>query len=148
MEIPLESIEEVEDPYHAFVDSIKNSETLRKYDHRLQDFLRLVPDSLYLEYLGKSPKDNSKEELSLFFVKLAEHNSKLAQNIIAAFIKEVRKKVEDESLSPNTFPNYIKPIRRLLDANSVPLHWKSLQRLYPRVPYLKIEYTQEKNYKR
>ncbi len=35
-------------------------------------------------------------------------------------------------MSPNTFLNYIKSVRRLLDTNSIPLHWKSLQRLYPR----------------
>ena len=132
MEITLESIEEVEDPYHAFVDSIKNSETLRKYDHRLYDFLKLVPSSLYQEHIGKSPEDDNKEILSKCFVRLAEKDSKLTQNIVAAYIKEVRKKVEDGTMSPNTFSNYIKPIRRLLDANAVPLHWKSLQRLYPR----------------
>jgi len=132
MEISLKNIAEVEDPYHAFVDSIKNSETLRKYDRRLEHFLKLVPNSLYLEHLVESPDDDSKEILSKYFVRLAENNSKLTQNIVAAFIKEVRKKVEEGIMSPNTFPNYIKPIRRLLDANSVPLHWKSLQRLYPR----------------
>ena len=132
MGISLESIAEVEDPYHAFVDSIKNKETLRKYDHRLCDFLKLVPSSLYQEHLGESPKDNQKETLAKFFVMLAEKNSKLTQNVIAAFIKEIRKNVEDGTMSPNTFPNHIKPIRRLLDANSVPIHWKSLQRLYPR----------------
>ena len=132
MGISLESIAEVEDPYHAFVDSIKNKETLRKYDHRLCDFLKLVPSSLYQEHLGESPKDNQKETLAKFFVMLAEKNSKLTQNVIAAFIKEIRKNVEDGTMSPNTFPNHIKPIRRLLDANSVPIHRKSLQRLYPR----------------
>lgn len=132
MEITMDAIRSVEDPYHAFVDSIKNKETLRKYDHRLYAFLKLVPSSLYQEHLGKSPKNTDKETLAEFFVMLAEKDSKLTQNVIAAFIKEIRKKVEDGSMSPNTFPNHIKPIRRLLDANSVPIHWKSLQRLYPR----------------
>ena len=53
MEISLERIAEVEDPYRSFVDSIKNKETLRKYDRRLDYFLKLVPSSLYLEHLGK-----------------------------------------------------------------------------------------------
>ena len=132
MKISLESIEEIEDPYRAFVDSIKNKETLRKYDRKLEHFLKLVPSSLYLEHLGESPRNESKETLSKYFVRLAEKNPKLSQNIITAFIKEVRKKVEDGRISPNTFSNYIKPIRRLLDANAVALHWKSLQRLYPR----------------
>ena len=132
MELTLESIQKVDDPYQTFVDSIKNSETLRKYDNRLCDFPKLVPTSVYLEHLGIPPDNNSKETLSTLFVKLSEKDPKLSQNIIAAFIKEIRKKVEDGTISPNTFPNYIKPIRRLLDANSIPIHWKSLQRLYPR----------------
>jgi len=133
MQITIESIQEVEDPYHAFVDSVKNKETLRKYITHLDRFLKLVPTSVYLKHLGELPYDNSKETLSKYFVRLAEQDSKLAQNIIAAFIKEVRKKVENGTMSPNTFSNYIKPIRRLLDANAVPIHWKSLHRLYPRV---------------
>ena len=132
MELTIESIREVEDPYTAFVDSIKNSETLRKYDKRLFQFLKIVPNSVYEECLGKIPQDDSKETLSQFFVMLTEKNPKLGKNIIAAYIKEVRKKVDCGEISPNTFSNYIKPIRRLLDANSVAIHWKSLQRLYPR----------------
>ena len=132
MEITIQSIREVEDPYHAFVDSVKNKETLRKYITHLDRFLKLAPTSVHLKHLGELPYDNSKETLSKYFVRLAEQDSKLAQNIIAAFIKEVRKKVENETMSPNTFSNYIKPIRRLLDANAVQIHWKSLHRLYPR----------------
>jgi hypothetical protein len=132
VKLTLENIQDVEDPYNAFVDSTKNSETLRKYDKRLYSFLNLIPTSVYLDHLGKSPPDDNKKTLSEFFVRLSENEAKLFQNIIAAFIKEIRKKVEDGTMSPNTFPNYIKPIRRLLDANSVPLHWKSLQRLYSR----------------
>ena len=121
MELTLESIQTVDDPYQAFVDSIKNSETLRKYDHRLCEFLNLVPTSVYLEHLGESPNNDSKVTLSKFFVRLSEKDPKLSQNIVAAFIKEIRKKVEDGEMSPNTFPNYIKPIRRLLNANSIPV---------------------------
>lgn len=92
MEISIESIQEVEDPYYAFVDSVKNKETLRKYITHLHRFLKLIPNSIYLEHLGQSPDNDSKEILSKFFVMLSEKNSKLSQNIIAAFIKEVRKK--------------------------------------------------------
>jgi len=60
MEITRESIAEVDDPYHAFVDSIKNKETLRKYDRRLEDFLNLVSSSIYEKHLSELPTDNNK----------------------------------------------------------------------------------------
>jgi len=63
---------------------------------------------------------------------LAEKDPKITKNVIAAFIKEDKKQVEQGNLSPNTFPTHIKPICRLLDANAIAIHWKSLQRLYPR----------------
>ena len=132
MEISMDAIRSVDDPYHAFLDSIKNSETRRKYNNLLYYFLKIVPNSVYLECLGKTPDDDKQETLCKFFVDLSEKNPKLSQNIIAAYVKEIRKKFEDESLSPNSFSNYIKPVRRLLDANSIQIHWKSLQRLYPR----------------
>jgi hypothetical protein len=132
MELSMDDIRSVTDPYQAFVDSIKNSETLRKYDRNLYHFLKLVPMSLYRDTSEKIPKDNKKETLSRLFVEFAEKDSKQAQNVISAYIKEIKKKFEDEGLSPNTFSNYIKPIRKLLDANSIPIHWKTLQSLYPR----------------
>ena len=132
MEISITAIRSVEDPYQAFVDSIKNSETRRKYTNLLHHFLKLVPNSIYEEYLGKTPEDNTKETLCKFFVDLADTNPKLAHNVIAAYVKEIRIKFENESLSPNSFSNYIKPIRRLLDANSIQIHWNSIHRQYPR----------------
>ena len=98
MEISLESIAEVEDPYCTFVDSIKNKKTLRKYDRRLDYFLKLIPSLLYLEHLEKLLENTRKETLSKYFVNLVEKDSKITQNIIVAFIKEVRKKVENGTL--------------------------------------------------
>ncbi|MGI0069737.1 MAG: hypothetical protein ACREAN_05720, partial [Nitrosopumilaceae archaeon] len=67
-----------------------------------------------------------------FFVELARKNPDLANNIIATFIKEEKKLVDEKKLHPNSLPNHIKPIKVLLDANKIPMHWKSLYRLYPR----------------
>jgi len=55
MELTIENIPEVEDPYYAFVDSIKNKETFRKYKPHLYKFLKLVPNSIYSENLEKNP---------------------------------------------------------------------------------------------
>ena len=128
MQISLESIQDVEDPYQAFVDSVKSPDTFRKYKNHLHRFLKLVPNQICLDILNKEPENDSIEQLSKFFVDLGQKDPKIIQNIIAAFIKEDRKKVEENDLSPNTFPTHIKPIRRLLDANAIPIHWKSLHR--------------------
>jgi len=67
MELSMDDIRSVTDPYQAFVDSIKNSETLRKYDRNLYHFLKLVPNSLYRDTLEKIPYDDKKETLSKFY---------------------------------------------------------------------------------
>ena len=56
----------------------------------------------------------------------------LASDVIAAFIKEDKKRVTSGEISSQTIPNHIKPIKVLLDANRVPIHWKSLHKLLPR----------------
>ena len=52
MQISLESINEVEDPYQAFVDSIKSPDTFRKYRNHLHRFLKLIPSQIYLDMNG------------------------------------------------------------------------------------------------
>ncbi|MCA9820459.1 MAG: hypothetical protein KC440_06890 [Nitrosarchaeum sp.] len=48
MQISLESIQEVEDPYQAFVDSIKSPDTFRKYRNHLHRFLNLIPNKVII----------------------------------------------------------------------------------------------------
>ena len=55
----------------------------------------------------------------------------LASDVIATFIKEDKKRIESGEISSQTIPNHIKPIKVLLDANRVPIHWKSLNK-YPK----------------
>ena len=132
MEITLEKINERSDPYQLFLDSIKNKETSRRYRNLLQSFLKLIPDKIYQEILGEIPEDRSRESLARFFVRLARKEPDLASNIIATFIKEDKKRVEQKELSPQTLPNHIKPIKVLLDSNRISIHWKFLTKLFPR----------------
>ena len=132
MQISIKDVHEREDPYQLFLDSIKNSETKRKYKNILYRFLKLIPNKFYEDSIGHSPKDTKIETLVELFVHLTRNDPKLAQNIIATFIKEEKKLVESGELNPNTLPNHIKPIKALLDANSIALHWKTLHKLYPR----------------
>jgi len=132
MKISFEKIDQYNDPYQLFVDSIKSDETKRRYKKNLYRFLKLIPNKIYQDTIDISPAGREIETLSSCFVKLAQKEPKLAQNIISAFIKEDKKLVESGQLNPNTLPNHVKPIRALLDANSIPMHWKSLHKLYPR----------------
>ena len=132
MKISFENIDQQNDPFQLFIDSIKNDETKRKYQKVLNRFLKLIPNQIYQDIIEISPEDREVNTLSTCFVKLAQKDPKHAQNIISAYIKEDKKLVESAQLNPNTLPNHVKPIRALLDANSVPIHWKSLHKLYPR----------------
>lgn len=91
-----------------------------------------IPTKVYQDTLGKVPQDIKPITLATIFVELARKDPDLVHNIIAAFIKEKKKIVEEGKLSPNSVPNHIKPIKVLLDSNKISLHWKSLYRLYPR----------------
>ena len=132
MQISIKNIKEREDPYQRFLDSIRNKDTKRKYPKALHKFLKLIPNKIYEESLGSKPRDQEVSTLANNFVNLAKKDPTTTHNIIAAFIKEEKKLVESGELNPNTLPNHIKPIRTLLDSNAVPLHWKSLHKLYPR----------------
>ncbi|MDH3825327.1 MAG: site-specific integrase [Nitrosopumilus sp.] len=132
MEITLEKINERSEPYQLFLDSVKSKETLRRYRNLLQSFLKLIPNQIYQDNLGEIPEDKEHATLAEFFVRLTRKNPDLASDIIAAYIKEDKKKVDEGILSAQTLPNHLKPIKVLLDSNRVALHWKSLSNLLPR----------------
>lgn len=133
MEITLEKINIRNDPYQLFLDSIKNKETARRYKNLLYTFLKLIPNQIYQDVLGESPEDREKETLAKFFVEIARKDADVASNIIAAYIKEDKKRIASGEISAQTLPNHIKPIKVLLDSNRVAVHWKSLTKLYPRI---------------
>lgn len=92
--------------------------------------MKLIPSELFGE--AKIPNCQQVGTLARSFVMLARKDPSLAQNIIAEYIKEEKKLVAAKELNPNTLPNHIKPIKSLLDANGIPIHWKSLHKLFPR----------------
>jgi hypothetical protein len=132
VEISLEKINTRTDPYQLFLDSIRNESTKRRYRNFLYAFLKLIPNQIYSDSLGKIPQDREAKTLSIFFVELAKKDADLASDVIAAYIKEDKKRVEKGEISSQTLPNHIKPIKVLLDANRIPIHWKSLHKLMPR----------------
>jgi len=132
MEITLEKINTRNEPYQLFLDAIRSPSTERRYQNLLFTFLKLVPNQLYVDNLEKSPNSRDAKTLASFFVNLARKDPDLVSDVIAAFIKEDKKRVEKGEISSQTLPNHIKPIKVLLDANRVAIHWKSLNKLMPR----------------
>jgi hypothetical protein len=132
VEITINDVKNRTEPYQLFLDSIRSPSTLRRYKNLLYTFLKLIPNKIYLDYLGKTPKDQEAKTLTKFFVDLAKKDVDLTSDIIATFIKEDKKRVISGEISSQTIPNHIKPIKVLLDANRIPIHWKSLNKLLPR----------------
>jgi len=132
LEITVEKINSRNDPYQLFLDSIRTPSTKRRYKNLLYTFLKLIPNQLYIDSIGKKPKDREAKTLAKFFVELARADLDVASNVIAAYIKEDKKQVEQGKISSQTIPNHIKPIKVLLDSNRIPIHWKSLNKLLPR----------------
>jgi len=132
LELTIQKINQRTNPYNLFIDGIKAEETKRKYVKELHTFLKLIPAQLYQDNLQQTPKNQELKTLADFFVKLAKKDSELVTDVIAAYIKEDRKRVEKGEISSQTLPNHIKPIKVLLDSNRVPIHWKSLNKLMPR----------------
>jgi len=134
MQISMESIRQRDDPYQLFEDYLKNPNTRRKYRNFLFRFLRSIPQEVFKTSSAKLAELTRMDEKKLveIFVDLARNDTPLAKNIIAAYIKEKNKLVDEGKINPNYIPNLIKPIHALLDANGIPIHWKSLYKLFPR----------------
>jgi len=133
LEISFDEINQQPDPYQLFLDSVKAEATRRKYKNQLNSFLRMIPSKIYEEVLASSPPNHEPEILAGSFVELAKKNPDIVSRIISQFIKKDCELIQKGEMSPNTLPNHVKPIKALLDANGVPLHWKSLYKLYPRL---------------
>jgi len=122
MEISLDKVKTRSDPYQLFLDSIRSPSTERRYKNLLHTFLKLIPNQIYIDNLGKTPKDREAPTLAKFFVELARTDIDLASDVIATFIKEDKKRVKSGEISSQTIPNHIKPIKVLLDVNRIPIH--------------------------
>ncbi len=60
----MDNVNSRSDPYQLFLDSIRSSETLRRYKTHLHSFLKLIPNQIYIDSLGKTPKDREATTLA------------------------------------------------------------------------------------
>jgi len=131
MEITVETISEIGFPYEKYLDGIKDAETKKHYNRYLKMFLSEIPDTIYEKTLSGIP-DATDANRAEFFVNFSRKYPQMGFNIIAEYIKIQKSRAELDEISPNTIPNYVKPIKVLLDQNNIPLLWKKLYNMYPR----------------
>jgi len=67
----MDNVNSRSDPYQLFLDSIRSPATLRRYKNHLHSFLKLIPNQIYTDSLGKTPKDREATTLAKFFVEPA-----------------------------------------------------------------------------
>jgi len=130
MEIELDNIRD--DPYSNFLDYIISPETKRMYVRNLRKFLDLIPNKIFVEYLGEAPKSRKIENLSSSFTTLAKKDITATKQIIKSYIKETKKEIESGIINPNTVRNRIKPIKALLSANEIDVSWSMINKMIPR----------------
>jgi len=128
--IALADIEE--NVYDNFLESMRSSETRRMYVRNLKKFLNLIPNNIFEEYLGESPKSREIEELATSFTALAKKDLNATKQIIKSYVKETKKEAEEGKISPNTVKNRIKPIKALLSANEIDVSWTMINKMFPR----------------
>jgi len=121
-----------ENIYDNFLESMRSSETKRMYVRNLKRFLNLIPNNIFEEYLGESPKSREIEDLATSFTNIARKDTAATKQNIKSYVKEIKKEVENGNLSPNTVKSKINPIKALLSANEVDISWKLINKMFPR----------------
>ena len=112
--------------YQNFLDYIRNEQTRTKYSSDLKKFLDLVPDKIY--------KDNNIEftDKTEAFVTLVRADVKVGKSIIKAYVRELKKKIDDDSISPSRVLNLIKPLKALFAANDIDFSWQKINKSIPK----------------
>jgi len=85
-----------ENNYSNFLESMRSSETKRMYIRYLKKFLNLIPNNIFEEYLGESPKSIEIEDLATSFTNIARKDIAATKQIIKTYIKEIKKEVKKQ----------------------------------------------------
>ena len=87
---------------------MQSSDTKRMYVRNLRKFLNLIPNNIFEEYLGESPKSREIEDLATSFTILAKKDVKTTKSIVKSYIKKTKEEIDSGILIPNTVTNRIK----------------------------------------
>ena len=129
MELKIEEIKS--SAYQNFTDYIRNDKTRINYQRDLVKFLELIPGQIYTDnkitISGKAHQNMADD-----FVTLVSQDIVLGKSIINAYVRELKKKIENKVISPARVRNLIKPIKALFAANDIDFSWKKLDRSIPK----------------
>ncbi len=131
MEITLESLIIEGRPYQNYLNGIKDHETKKRYNGNLDTFLSELPNSFYQQVFGKAP-DPTPDSKAEFFVRFCKKYPDKVFPILSQFLNIQIDRVECGEISPNTVPNYMKPLKVLFNQNDIPFNWKKVNKMYPR----------------
>ncbi|MDE0267350.1 MAG: integrase [Thaumarchaeota archaeon] len=127
--LALEEFERMEeaDPITLFNQGIKAEETREKYTRMLRLVLcRMLEDILR----------GSFEERAGQLVRQGREDPRWARDLMLSISRKMRERTmldteHHEYLNPASFPNYFKPLKKLLDMNDVMLPWKRIYSTFP-----------------
>lgn len=128
MKISKSEIQKVTDePIGLFYQGIRAAATKEKYTRTLQrilcDFFEDVLEGTF-------------EERASQLVNKAKSDPEWITSLLLTLSKKLKERTDlprtnDDYLSPNSFPRFFKPIRKLLDMNDVPVAWKRISYTFP-----------------
>jgi integrase len=121
----LERLEE--NPIELFYQGIKSPETKDKYTRTLRRILcDILEDLLH----------GSLEDRAAQLVDMAKKDPHWITNVLLTLSRKLKERTElDKSdpnyLNPESFDNFFKPIKKLLEMNDVPIVWKRIYATFP-----------------
>lgn len=129
MKLRLEEFKRTEEKsvIQLFLDGIKAEETKDYYTRRLRYLLCGVFEEIF---------SGSFEERSQELVDKARRDPKFVVDLMLSFLELCKQrtslpKTSAKYLNPSTIPNFLKPVKKLLDMNDVAIQWK---RVYAALP--------------
>ena len=67
--------------------------------------MNLIPNNIFKEYLGESPKLREMEDLAASFTGLSKKDINTTKQIVKSYVKEIKKEVEVGKIISNTVKN-------------------------------------------
>lgn len=114
-------------PYKLFLEGIRAKETKVKYVRTLKRILCQILD----EFLEGTLEDRAAQ-----LVRCGKQDPEYIQDLLIGLSKKLKERTtlnttDKHTLTPDTIPNYFKPIKKLFDMNNVPFSWKRIYATFP-----------------
>ena len=127
------TVQDVEgNPYQIFLDYNRSPKTLKVYKIYLHSFLDIVPNDIFKKYLNQEPSIEYPEKTNQF-IELSRTNITLTKQIVKAYVRELKAKVEAKEVKPSNIKNRLNPIKALFNSNEIDFSWKLIDKGLPKI---------------